>query len=67
VTSERCEYLAKIYIAYLDEYTDLLDSHRLVVRVWPELQGRMLTAEAALWESWYWLSEHRSEHHVVQR
>jgi hypothetical protein len=61
-----CEYLVKIYIAYLDEFVDLLESRRLVDRVWPELQARTLTAEVNLADAWYWLSEHRSEHHVVQ-
>lgn len=50
-----CRDLAKIYVEYLDEYVDLLESRKLVNRVWPELQARTRTAEVNLTESWYWL------------
>jgi hypothetical protein len=60
-----CEKLAKIYVTYLDGYMDLIDSHNLVDRIWPELRARTLTAEAAMWEARFWLSEHRSKHHVL--
>ena len=61
-----CEDLAKIYIVYLDAYVDVIESRELVGRVWPGLQADIHVAEAAMWEAWYWLSEHRSEHHVVE-
>ena len=60
-----CEELAKIYFAYLDAYVNVIESRELVGRVWPGLQADTRVAEAAMWEAWYWLSEHRSEHHVV--
>jgi hypothetical protein len=61
-----CEDLAKIYFAYLDAYVDMIESRNLVDHVWPELQTNTRVVEAAMWEAWYWLSEHRSIHHVVQ-
>jgi hypothetical protein len=32
----RCEDLAKTYITHLDEYMDVIESRKLVNRVWPE-------------------------------
>jgi hypothetical protein len=60
-----CANLAKIYITYLDGYIDLIDSHNLVERIWPELRARTLTAEAAMWEAWFGLSEHGIKRHVL--
>ena len=62
-----CENLTKIYVTYLGEYSDLIESRHLIARIWPELQARIITAEPAMWEAWHWLSEHRSKHHVGQR
>jgi hypothetical protein len=36
-----CENLAKIYITYLDGYIDLIGSHNLVDRIWPELRAEL--------------------------
>lgn len=61
----QCDDLTKIYLAYLDAYMDMIESRNLVDHVWPELQTAIHVAEGTMWEAWYWLSEHRSSHHVV--